>query len=231
MGLRRTFQTRIDRLQYWYDTFPRLPYQPLPWIGRPKADRGTGTLERWKAIEASLDPLDIHTALDIGSNVGFFAFSLAERGILTMAVEMDRRLLRIAQYACERISVDPPALCQLAVNKKTISLLPNVDLVVVLSVWHHWVKYFGLEDATEIMTGLWQHTQRVLFFETGEREMSPDFNLPAFEPTPVDWIGDYLRGVCTGGQVQHLGLFKAFRPGGNESKGVVSRNMFRVVRL
>ena len=148
-----------------------------------------------------------------------------------MAVEMDRRLLRIAQYTSERIKVAPPALCQLAVDENNVSLLPTVDLVIVLSVWHHWVKYFGMEKATVILTGLWQRARRVLFFETGEREMSPDYNLPTFEPTPADWIGDYLRRVCVGGRVEHLGTFKAFQPGGNERKGVVSRNMFRVVRL
>ena len=54
MDLRTRVQHIIDELQFRFDVWPTLYYQPLPWLGFDTAKRGAGTVARWTAIEASI---------------------------------------------------------------------------------------------------------------------------------------------------------------------------------
>jgi len=231
MGIRATFQKVIDEVQFQYDVFPRSDYQPLPWVGINQAQRGEGTSARWKAIEASLIDQSIHSGMDIGCNLGYFCFALAQKGVPMLGVDMDSRYIRIAQYASGKLGLSTVGLCQMMINTETVSLLPSVDLILLLSVWHHWVRAYGLDQASQILSALWKKTERVLFFETGETEMSADFGLPAMGDSSREWVENYLRTTCVGADIVHLGQFKAFAPLGNENRNVVYRNLFKIARL
>ncbi|MBI5564479.1 MAG: methyltransferase [Chloroflexi bacterium] len=230
MTIRTLVQRGIDELQFRFDAFPTLLYQPLPWLGLTTAKRGEGTEARWAAIESAIDDLAIDSALDVGCNVGYFCFSLAFKGISTLGIDLDDRFLRIAQRAARKLNVAGVAFCNLAINRDTVRLLPEVDLVLLLSVWHHWVRAYGLGAASELLTAVWAKSQRVLFFETGEAEMPPEFGLSMLKSSPRDWLADYLQAMCAHSTVEWLGAFKAFAPQGDESRKVVYRNLFKVTR-
>jgi len=231
MSIRANFQKVIDEVQFQYDVFPRSDYQPLPWIGINQAQRGEGTNARWKAIETSLTGLSIHSGMDIGCNLGYFCFALAQKGIPMLGVDMDSRYIRVAQYASAKIGLSTVGLCQMMINTETVALLPNVDLTLILSVWHHWVRSYGLDKASQILSALWNKTEQVLFFETGETEMSSDFGLPAMGDSSRKWVEDYLKTNCAGANITHLGQFKAFAPLGDENRNVVYRNLFKITRM
>ncbi|MDB5057778.1 MAG: class SAM-dependent methyltransferase [Chloroflexi bacterium] len=228
--VRTTAQNVIDEVQFRFDVFPTLYYQPLPWIGLTSAKRGEGTVARWTAIEASLADHSISSALDIGCAVGYFSISLALKGVPVLGVEMDSRVLRIAMHTSKRLAIDNIGFSLMAVNLETTRLLPNVDLVLLLSVWHHWVRQYGLDDAGRLLSMVWEKTSKVLVFETGEAEMPEEFGLPDMTPTPRDWLEHYLTSVCDASTAVHLGQFKAFGPGGDENCNIVERNLFMLVR-
>lgn len=230
MTLRSLAQSPLDWLQTRVDLFPFLPYQTLPQIGLKNGRRGLGTQERWSAIWAQVDGAHVRSAMDIGCNVGFFCLGLAGKGIPTLGVDFEPRLLRIARMAAARLKARRLAFTHLLVDDETVCLLPTVDLTLLLSVWHHWVRYNGLTAATNLLERVWQKTQWGLVFETGEREMPASFRLPDMGENPSQWIGDYLRRTCTGGEILWLGRFKAFAPGGDEARLIVERNMFLVRR-
>ncbi len=231
MGIRATFQEVVDEFQFIYDVFPNGNYQPLPWLGLNTGQRGEGTKARWRAIEASLTHHSISSAMDIGCNLGYFCFSLAQKGIPVLGIDMDSRYLRIAQYASRKIRTPIVGLCNMVVNVETVPLLPKVDLVLLLSVWHHWVREYGLDAAGQILSAVWEKSNKVLFFETGEMEMPPEFGLSAMGASPREWLEGYLSTICVGSEIVHLGQFKAFAPFGNENRNVVYRNLFKVIRL
>lgn len=231
MTPRAAIQGLLDACQFRFDIFPELHYQPLPLLGLRSAKRSTGTIERWKAIEASLvEDEAIHTALDIGCNVGYFCFSLAQRGIVTLGIDVDDRVLRIARHASKRLSTSGVGWCHLELSKTTLPLLPEVDLVLLLSVWHHWVREFGFENASAMLSMTWARCNRVLFFETGETEMPEGFGLPDMRPSPEKWIASYLADLCSGAGVKCIGRFKAFGAGGDERCNVAYRHLFKVHR-
>ena len=72
---RDVVQRGLDALQFRFDAFPRLAYQPLPWLGKLKSGRAEGTFARRSAIEGELERIGVASALDIGCQTGFFVLS------------------------------------------------------------------------------------------------------------------------------------------------------------
>ena len=223
-------RTVIDPLQFQFDVFPGLRYQPLPWIGIHEANRGSGTAQRWAAMRPLIAASHSRTALDIGCNVGFFCFAMAEMGLAAVGVEAAAKELRIAAFARRKMRANNIGLLSLEVTPESVALLPSCDTVLFLSVWHHWVRTFGFDAATVKLRDVWARTGRVMFFETGENEMPADYRLPAMTPTPREWLETYLQRTCGAARVECLGQMKAFAPGGSETLAVVERHLFAVVR-
>lgn len=234
---RRRIDRVLDWLRFRLDTFPRSgplrrlthpSYQPLPWLGLRGGSRAAGTWSRWRAIERELDTMPgLRTGLDVGANYGFFTICLARRGVATVAIDDSANAGRTIVHAIRRLNLESVAsLLTLRVAPESVELLPYADVVVFLAVWHHFARAYGSGPAMEIFRAIWARTRRVLFFETGEREMPPDFRLPAMEPDARTWLTGFLAEVCEGGEVRHLGTHPAFDAAGKP----VERNLFAVVR-
>lgn len=231
MGLRTILQTRIiDPLQFRCDTFPQLPYQPLPVLGKTGARRSDGTVQRWNVVEEQIRGSRVTSAMDVGCQVGYFGFALAAKGIPTLGVDLEERALRIARYAARKTGTQDLGFLNMQVSPTTVDLLPEVDLILAMSIWHHWVRAYQIDSATAILAQLWRRCRMTMFFETGEDEMSADYGLPPMAPSPREWLGSYLEKTCTGGEVVHLGQFKAFAPGGDNTRDTVLRSLFKVTR-
>jgi SAM-dependent methyltransferase len=223
-------QSLLDPLQFRFDVFPGLKYQPLPWIGFRRASRGAGTMQRWDAMKPRIAASGSRTALDVGCNVGFFCFAMAEMGLSVTGVDGAQKELRIAGVVRRKLRATNVGLLSLQIDPANVTLLPPADAVLLLSVWHHWVKSFGLEAATAMLRSVWERCGKVLFFETGETEMPADYRLPAMVPSARDWVAGYLAHVCAPSRVEWVGQMKAFAPGGSETAAVVQRNLFAVAR-
>jgi hypothetical protein len=231
---RRRLDDGLDWLRFRLDTFPRnlerlrpVDYQELPWIGlQPKKAYRSRALEtRWSAMLPLLKT-DIRTAVDIGSNSGWFVAQLSNLGLATIGIESDQRIARIALYARKSANLGESGLLIMNVKPENSSLIPNADVIVFLSVWHHFVRDYGLERATEMLATIWERTGRVLFFETGEAEMPDWWGLPAMNPEPRTWLQAFLESTCEGAEIAHLGLHETVSAAGD----VYERNLFAAVR-
>ena len=229
-GVRGLAQRAIDEVQFRFDIFPGLDYQPLPWIGLHDARRGAGTEERWRAIEKSLNGRTINSALDIGCQVGYFCFAFAFKGVPTLGIEMNDRYVRIARYAARKIKCHKAAFCIMEVSRDTAALLPNVDVVLLLSVWHHWVRRNGLQNATRLLSDVWGKCHKVLFFETGEAETAGCNRPSQIQPSSDEWVRTYLSDTCNRSAVLNIGQTKAFVLSNDGTKKVIPRDLYMVVR-
>lgn len=241
---RKPLDDLLDWLRFRIDTFPRrlrlltflgLPqldsagaYQDLPWVGLRTGRRRESTNTRWAEIEPVVRELDTRSAVDIGSNYGWFVFALGGLGIPTIGMEREARSLRVSRYALKKAPLAlPVGFLDGDVNPDSIELVPPADCILVLSIWHHFVRDYGLAETTRMMKGVWAKTGKVLFFETGESEME-NFGLPAMEPDARTWLGKYLSDTCSGSRVVHLGYHDA---GLEPIRGTsFDRNLFAVVR-
>ena len=216
----------VDRARFELDKRPSLDYQPLPWLGIEKARRDAGVATRWDQIAKAATVSEARTALDIGSNAGFFPLSLGHMGVHAVGVERDPKLVRLFLYAIKRSKLANVGALSLSVTPDSVSLLPTADLVIFVSVWHHFARHYGLGAATEMLRVVWSKTGKAMVFETGEKEMPACYNLPDFGDDPEAVIRVFLLRHCEGSSVEHLGRHDAFAP--DQSRHL--RNLFLVRR-
>jgi len=222
---RTALDERIDLLRLRLDTFPYGRYQPIEALpGRVK--RADGSISRWKAMRPVVERLNVSTGLDVGAYEGYFSIQLGSLGIATVALESAPTHYRTALLAVRRTGLDNVGVLALEIRADTVALTPAVDCTLFLSLWHHLVRWQGIDAATEITAGLWAKTAQVMFFDTGENEMPDWFDLPEMTPDPRVWLEGYLAATCPGGRVEHLGRHAAFDAEGNPCE----RNLFAVVR-
>jgi hypothetical protein len=212
----------VDRVRFHLDTFPFGLYQPVPSLPGARATRGRGSETRWEAIRPVVERSWVASAVDIGACEGYFSLELAASGISTIAVEGKPANYRTALYAVRRSGLKNVGVLALELTPDNLELLPPADCVLCLSVWHHFVRAYGLSEATAMLASIWRKTRVVMFFDTGESEMTADYGLPPMTPDPRSWLEDYLAQTCVDARVEHLGRHRAFDPEG----GSVERNLF-----
>jgi membrane-associated phospholipid phosphatase len=219
---REPIDAAFDWVRFQIDAPASVRYQPLPWADRTESPalRAAGTQSRWEAIAPIIRELNVRSAVDVGCNIGWFMINLARLGIPTLGFESHPPSYRTAIYSAGKSGLPNAGVVTMAVGEETVRLLPAVDCVLFLSVWHHIVREQGRATADSLVAKLWERTQKVLFFETGENEMPSDYGLPAMTPDARTWLTGYLETICEGGAVRHLGLHESGVP----------RNLFAVVR-
>jgi len=190
-------------------------YQPNPLVDKG-GERAGGTRTRWEQIAPLVADLKVASALDVGCNSGWFTYKLADAGIATIGVESDPPMARTSIYVARRARPRRMGLLFLHVDATTVDMLPEVDCVLFLSVWHHMVRDSGLATADGILASLWGKARKVLVFDTGEAECTAEFHLPEMTPTPRVWLESQLAEVCTGAEIRNLGRHAAFAPDGTK---------------
>jgi tRNA (mo5U34)-methyltransferase len=135
---------------------------------------------KWRQLAPAL-PEDLRgwRALDIGCNAGFYAFELARRGAQVVGIDMDRRYLAQARWACDlfglggRVELREQQVYDLGREEGTY------DLVLFLGVLYH-LRYplLGLDVAAK-------KTGRLLVVQTltlpGMEACEPPEDLPLDE--------------------------------------------------
>ena len=216
----------VDRLRFHVDTFPFGPYQPVSSLPGGRATRARGSETRWEAIQPVLEANGVGSAIDIGACEGYFSLMLAEAGVSAIALEGKPANYRTTLYAVRRSGLANIGVLALALTPENVEMMPPADCVLCLSIWHHFVRSYGFEAATGMLRAIWRKAGIVMFFDTGETEMTPDYALPEMTPDARTWLEDYLSRTCAGSRVEHLGLHRAFDPEG----GPAERNLFAVHR-
>jgi len=217
----------LDHVRFRIDTFPHGVYQPVASLPSVHATRGLGSESRWEAILPVVREQAVETAVDIGACEGYFSIMLGEAGIPTIALEGAPGAARTAMFAVRRSGLEDVGVLALALTPGNVVAVPASDCTICLSIWHHFVRYYGVDAATEMMATIWSRTGKVLFFDTGENEMTPDYGLPEMTPDARSWLSAYLTETCEGSRVEHLGTHAAFDPSGR----TVERNLFAVIRV
>jgi SAM-dependent methyltransferase len=208
----------LPRLQFRIDSSgsifskPKSDYQPLPWLGLDDAHiRGESTHQRWDLIRDSIDR-KAHSLKDIGCCVGFFCFKASEDlDMQSIGIDANESFLRMANFVRLNSSFNKPKKVDfhhLDLNPETSRLLPTTDVTVLLSVWHHWVFDFGLDEATKILQRVWETTKGQMFFETGEDEIIEEFSLPV-EGDMRTWVTKYLESNLSNSGVRIIGETRA----------------------
>jgi len=184
-------------------------YQPLPWFDIKGEQRHASSLKRWKAIHKELELRCIGggSALDIGCNLGFLSFQLANNDFFCLGIEGERLLYHLCTLEKEVGKFQNAVFMEAFVDGELCKKLPMVDVTLFLSVFHYLVRESGLDAATRVMAGLLEKTRKIMFFETGqsnERNASWARYLPEMHPNPLEWIERYFISLGAS-KVNYLG--------------------------
>lgn len=142
-------------------------YQPVPDLSLAMNTLRPRIQKRLRAIQGSL-PEESLIGLDIGSNIGFYTFELAKKGHHVMSVEGGRAEFAILSAARRRLRQELVVPVQWTLTPDNINLLPEVDFTIFMSVFHHWCRDFGQDDALKMLGVIISRSRRVLFFETAQ---------------------------------------------------------------
>lgn len=142
-------------------------YQPLPTLNVGSRFVSPRVLGRWDAIKTSL-PSGGRNGLDIGCNIGFYCFKMAELGYRMWGCEASRPLFLSFFYATERANSDDVHPLFLKLTPGNIETLPRFDCILCMAVFHHWCFHFGTAEALNMLEVVLDKIQQVLFFETAQ---------------------------------------------------------------
>ena len=188
-----------------FSPFVRL-YQP---VFKTKTEKKftRACVDRWNAFSPYL-PTNPSPVLDIGCNIGYFSFKCAEQGRFVFGVESHISNILICNAIKSKTGMDNCTFIKQFIDDKFITQIPSFDVVIHLSVFHHWVKQHGLEKATEMMKSLTQNTS-CLVFETGQStEAGSQWAkvLDFMGENPELWIENFLKNLGFA-SVKNLGIF------------------------
>lgn len=172
-------------------------YHPLEIGGKVRSRRVTyrETEKRWEMIRLHL-PADCQTAIDLGAAEGYFVFQLARRGIMAMGVDNFWPVLYASWCKC---IVDEPqgaAFLKEDISHELIRKMPEVDVVLCLSVMHHLMDANGLEWCAELLRLIRIKVKRALFFEMAQSDEylnRPGWKIPDMGADQQDWTREFLR--------------------------------------
>ena len=174
-------------------------YAPNAFVPREKILKDErASYGRLDAINRFLPEDAQPTVLDVGCNLGFFTFNMAKRGGFSLGIDYGRNEILAAKALSVKHSVNNIAFAQMEITPENAFLLPKVDMVICLSVFHHWIRKLGEAESLKIMKGLAGSANKYFVFDTGQpNEKNVEWNkcVEFMNPDINAWAEDYLEGL------------------------------------
>lgn len=183
----------------------RLSYHPDP-LATASGSGHTGRSgrrvdNRRLAIESRL-ALDGRRMLDFGCSGGYFGFAWASRLANYTGIDGDAAVIARNIAAAEKLGLSNLSFHQGNLTPSLVNALPEADLGIFLSVFHHilasssayaWNSNNTFEPF-ELLRAI-RGKVKTLIFETGYPDERLDWcnKLPPMEPTPRRWVDQQLK--------------------------------------
>ena len=185
-------------------------YQPMIIKDYKNGFLGRDCYDRWDTIVPYLKNSS-GSFLDMGCNIGFFTLKASEMGFLSYGIDVKRKNILIANYQKKMKNLNNVFFMDHKINMDTVEKLPSFDVVCILSVFHHWVRHYGAENAMDMMKVLSKKCRDVLIFETGQPdEINKEWakKLKFISNNTKQWGEDFLKEIGFE-NVFEIGSFKS----------------------
>jgi hypothetical protein len=163
--------------------------------------------DRWDAFSCHL-PSEKGSVLDIGCNIGYFSFQCAQEGHFSYGVEYHRPKIIICNAIKYTTGIKNCTFIKQYIDFDFISKMPAFNTIINLSLFHHWVKRYGFDHSQDMMKGLAQKCD-CMIFETGQSTEAgsqwPEI-LTFMGSDPEQWIEGFLKEIGFT-SVENIGTF------------------------
>lgn len=176
-----------ERLKHGAEEYLRVN---TPLLEKPQyQDRRIDNEQRWERIETHIQP-EHDSMLDIGCAEGFFCARAAERGLQAIGIDSDEESIRTARNTRSDGTVEFRAE---EITPETIGGLPESDVILFLTVHHHWARAFGFESAAAMIRTLCTKSELLVYEPPGDRYLGSKTNDVAQELS--QYYTDLLRAI------------------------------------
>lgn len=126
--------------------------------------------ERWMFIRPYLNHAS--GVLDIGCAEGYFTAQAADHGLVSIGIDSDVDRLRKARALtgfAERCG-----FMRFNLSPENVNQLPRFDVVLLLTVHHHWEGEYGLEEAEQMFQTVMDRCDLLVYEPPGDRPIVKD---------------------------------------------------------
>ncbi len=172
--------------------------------------RGRYSKDKFDLITSRLNLSEIRNVLDVGCNEGFISAEFAKRGKFCIGIDVGPYYLNHVLNDLENIyGSQSPAFGVFPLTEENIALVPEFDLVLLLSVHHQWVNEYGNEYAGRLVGRLVDKARSYFVIEFAATAKKYGFTEPKFDDNDEESIKAYaeswLRGLQGSGTVEYVG--------------------------
>jgi len=158
--------------------------------------------------------------LDLGCAEGFYVLQSAkEFNIFSLGIDADIRRLDIAQNQLIAEDITSAGFALADINPDFIDQLPKFDIVIFMSVLHHFMYSHGQDYCRDFLSRLREKISKVMIFEMGQSdELENEWarKLPDMGNNPHQWIKDFLLSAGFS-KVTKIGESDSFRKDKNRA--------------
>lgn len=134
--------------------------------------------ERWEFIETNIDS-DHETLVDLGCAEGFFVEKAGEKGLTVLGLEHNRN--RVEETAERLRHLPNVTIEQRTLAPDTIDELESCDVMLFLTVHHHWVYQYGWEEAADMFRTICDRAEVVFYEPPGNKALRTEDDLDSRE--------------------------------------------------
>ncbi|WP_252699105.1 methyltransferase [Natronosalvus vescus] len=134
-------------------------------VHRYQTDERVDTQKRLEIIQKQIDEND-SSLLDIGCADGYLTSKFHEKGLFCIGVDQAEQMLAIARSG--RQYKDGLGFIRKEITPDSLSKLPDFDVILLLTVYHHWVNSYGLKTAEDMLVELTEKGNKLFFQPPGK---------------------------------------------------------------
>lgn len=120
------------------------------------------------------NPSACKTLLDIGCNAGKVTAAFAEKGMFAVGIDINPRIIDYPENKRPIIGYFP-------FNDKSVRIVPNFDIILLLSVHHQWVHDSGDAHTQNLIAEIIRKAQQYMFIEFATLNEKYGYAEPRFD--------------------------------------------------
>jgi len=156
--------------------------------------------DRIAVIKENIDFSCIGSYLDIGSQLGYFVFRIAEtnKNMIAQGLEMDKYASLYSSSIVSLNDIQNVSFLNTKITPEIVVALPNYDVISFLNVFHHIVHFEGFESADKIMHEFYKKCNKYFIFETGQYDEKGYYwneSISFMGNDSLKWINEYLLKI------------------------------------